>query len=228
MPTLEFGFLLFFFMFLTIYLFGYFIIFPKRTPEFRFESCSCLISLFHVAPAVITGAIAFFFAGDRAFAFLSDPNLMATNTALQNTVLDFSMAFLVADLLLHYAATFSGAATDKLLYKRHVSTLFLIVTCRHLVLHWAFAVPVLLFLAEVANMSQNLLILAGVRRRKDFFSAWVNRSFTTVRSSMCWVTLWAMAIYASIAGIYASWKQLRVEGEKGKPENLKKQQEMKS
>ncbi|XP_057437457.1 TLC domain-containing protein At5g14285-like [Lotus japonicus] len=219
----------FFSMFLTIYLFGYFIIFRNRSPEIRSESCSCLISLFHGTPAVILGVTA-----------ITNSGFAAANTALQNTVLDFSTAYFVTDLL-HYVA-FSATA-DALFVAHHLATLFVVVTCRHAVSHGAFAVLMLLVLAEVTSLCQNIWTLAGARRREDPFAAKVYDAisppfyavYSVVRGLVgpyfvyrmvafyagggarglvpawvwvSWVVVVVMAIGGSIMWIYSLWLQL--------------------
>lgn len=149
----------FFFMFLSIYLIGYLIVFRNRNPNIRSEFSSCLISLFHGTPAAILGAAAIFADANRGFA--------AANTPFQKTVLDYSTAYFVTDLL-HYVVFFPA---DVLFIAHHAATLFVIVTCRHVVSHGAFAVVVLLVLAEVTSMCQNVWTLAGACRKEEPFAA---------------------------------------------------------
>ncbi|XP_061345975.1 TLC domain-containing protein At5g14285 [Gastrolobium bilobum] len=149
----------FFFMFLTIYLIGYFIIFPNWSPKNRPELSSCLISLFHGTPAVFLAAAA----------ILGDPNrgFAAANTSFQKVVMDYSIAYFLMDML-HYIVFFPN---DVLFIAHHLATLFVILTCRHVVSHGAFAVLVLLVLAEVTSACQNVWTIAGVRRREDPLAA---------------------------------------------------------
>lgn len=146
-------------MFLSIYLIGYFIVFRNRTLKNRSEFSSCLISLFHGTPAAILGATAVFADSNRGFA--------AVNTDFQKTVLDYSIAYFITDLL-HYVVFFPS---DVLFIAHHLATLFVIVTCRHVVSHGAFSVVVLLALAEVTSLCQNIWTLAGACRREDLFAA---------------------------------------------------------
>ncbi|MCI69720.1 oxidoreductase aldo/keto reductase family, partial [Trifolium medium] len=81
------------------------------------------------------GAIAIFSDTNRGFA--------AANTSFQLTVLDYSIAYFVTDLL-HYIVFFPS---DVLFIAHHLATLFVIFTCRHVVSHGAFSVVVLLVLA---------------------------------------------------------------------------------
>ncbi|CAJ2677268.1 unnamed protein product [Trifolium pratense] len=149
----------FFIFFLSIYLIGYFIVFRNKNPKIRSEFSSCLISLFHGTPAAIFGAIAIFSDTNRGFA--------AANTSFQKTVLDYSIAYFVTDLL-HYIVFFPS---DVLFIAHHLATLFVIVTCRHVVSHGAFSVVVLLVLAEVTSLCQNTWTLAGACRKEDRFAA---------------------------------------------------------
>ncbi|KAK7260622.1 hypothetical protein RIF29_26832 [Crotalaria pallida] len=149
----------FFFMFLTIYLIGYFFVFRNWSPKIRPESASCLISLFHGTPAVILGSSA----------ILSDPNrgFASQNTPFQKLILDYSIAYFLMDLV-HYLVFFPG---DVLFIAHHLATLFVIATCRHAVSHGAFAVIVLLILAEVTSACQNAWTLAAARRSEDHVAA---------------------------------------------------------
>lgn len=149
----------FFFFFLAIYLIGYSILFRNKNPKIRSEFSSCLISLFHGTPAAIFGAISIF----------SDPNsgFASLNTAFQKTVLDYSIAYFVTDLL-HYVVFFPS---DVLFIAHHLATLFVIVTCRHVVSHGAFSVVVLLVLAEVTSACQNTWTLTGACRKENRFAA---------------------------------------------------------
>ncbi|XP_058731625.1 TLC domain-containing protein At5g14285 isoform X3 [Vicia villosa] len=149
----------FFFFFLSIYLFGYLFLFRNKNPKIRTEFSSCLISLFHGTPAAILGAIALFSDPNRGFA--------ASNTSFQKTVLDYSIAYFVTDLL-HYVVFIPG---DVLFIAHHLATLFVIVTCRYVVSHGAFSVVVLLVLAEVTSACQNTWTLAGACRLENRFAA---------------------------------------------------------
>ncbi|KAH1076917.1 hypothetical protein AAZX31_19G075800 [Glycine max] len=145
----------FFIMFLSIYLIGYFLIFRKQTPKIRPEFSSCLISLFHGTPAAILGFAALLSDSHRGFA--------APNTAFQKLVLDYSAAYFLTDLL-HYVFFYPS---DVLYIAHHVATLFVVLTCRHAVSHGAFAVLVLLVLAEVTSACQNAWTIAGARKGED-------------------------------------------------------------
>ncbi|PRQ54176.1 putative TRAM/LAG1/CLN8 domain-containing protein [Rosa chinensis] len=145
--------------FLTVYLIAYFLVFRSWSPKIRPEASSCLISLAHGTPAV-------FFS---SFAILSDPStgFAAPNTRLQNSVLDFSVAYFLMDLL-HYLLFFPG---DVLFIGHHLATLFVFLTCRYVASRGAFAVLTLLILAEVTSLCQNVWTLANARRRDVEFAA---------------------------------------------------------
>uniref|UniRef100_A0A5B6YTE0 TLC domain-containing protein n=1 Tax=Davidia involucrata TaxID=16924 RepID=A0A5B6YTE0_DAVIN len=147
-PTLP----LFFTMFLLIYIIAFFIVFRNWSPKLRPEASSCLISLAHGTPAV-------FFA---SHAIYSDPNrgFASINTKNQNSVLDYSIAYFLMDLC-HYLIFYPN---DMLFIGHHLATLFVFVTCRYLVFHGAYAILVLLVLAEVTSFFQNTWTLAGARR----------------------------------------------------------------
>ncbi|KAF7129903.1 hypothetical protein RHSIM_Rhsim10G0010000 [Rhododendron simsii] len=150
---------IFFTQFLIIYLIAHFIVFKKWPPKFRPEAASCLISLAHGTPAA--------FLAYRAI--LSHPNssFSSINTDSQNTVLDYSIAYFLMDLV-HYLVFYPS---DMLFIGHHLATLFVFVTCRYVVHHGAFAILVLLVLAEVTSLCQNTWTLARARRDDSEFAA---------------------------------------------------------
>ncbi|XP_077211907.1 TLC domain-containing protein At5g14285-like [Tasmannia lanceolata] len=143
---------LFFSAFILIYLIGYFVVFRNWSPKHRPEASSCFISLAHGTPAALMAI----------FAIVAQPNhgFASPNTDFQNMVLDFSIAYFFVDLL-HYIFFFPS---DFLFIGHHLATLFVFVTCRYLVFHGAFAILVLLVLAEVTSFCQNTWTLANSRR----------------------------------------------------------------
>ncbi|KAL0924499.1 hypothetical protein M5K25_005332 [Dendrobium thyrsiflorum] len=142
----------FFSMFSVIYLIAYFLVFRNWNPKQRPDATSCLISLAHGTPAVVLALSALF--ENPAIGFASE------NSKSQNLALDFSIAYFTVDLL-HYLVLLPS---DVLFIAHHLATLFVFVTCRYLVLHGAFAILVLLVLAEVTSACQNIWTLAGLRR----------------------------------------------------------------
>jgi hypothetical protein len=62
---------------------------------------------------------------------------------------------------IHYLAFLPG---DVLFIAHHLATLFVFLTCRYLVRHGAYALLVLLVLAEVTSLLQNVWMLAGIWR----------------------------------------------------------------
>ncbi|KAF5457353.1 hypothetical protein F2P56_021461 [Juglans regia] len=151
--------LLFFFMFFTIYLVAYFIVFRNWSPNIRPESSSCFISLAHGTPAVLLSTFSILADSNRGFA--------SPNTDPQNLVLDFSIAYFLMDLL-HYIVFFPK---DVLFIAHHLATLFVFVTCRYLVSHGAYAILVLLILAELTSACQNAWTLANARKNDVAFAA---------------------------------------------------------
>ncbi|KAJ0229531.1 TLC domain-containing protein [Hirschfeldia incana] len=145
---------LFFSLFLTIYLIAYLIVFRNWKPLIRPEASSCLISIFHGTPAVVLASRALSSSSTSRLSFSS------ANTASQNTVLDFSVAYFLTDLL-HYILFYPS---DVLFIGHHLATLFVFLTCRFLVSHGACAILGLLILAEVTSACQNAWTLAGARR----------------------------------------------------------------
>ncbi|KAL6552912.1 hypothetical protein OROGR_006754 [Orobanche gracilis] len=143
---------LFFTLYFILYLVAYFILFRTWARNLRPEASSCVISLAHGTPAVFLAC----------FAILSDPawDFHSPNTPLQNLVLDYSIAYFLMDLV-HYLVF---NPTDVLFICHHLATLFVFVTCRYMVYHGAFAILVLLTLAEATSLCQNVWTLACARR----------------------------------------------------------------
>ncbi|WVZ72425.1 hypothetical protein U9M48_020889 [Paspalum notatum var. saurae] len=141
-------------MYAAIYCVGQLVLFRRWPPRQRLDGASCLISLFHGTPAALAaaGAILALPVGGRSFA--------APNARLHGHVLDYSVAYFTMDLL-HYLAFLPG---DVLFIAHHLATLFVFLTCRYLVRHGAYALLVLLFLAEVTSLLQNAWTLAGIWR----------------------------------------------------------------
>ncbi|KAM7267260.1 hypothetical protein ACFE04_009426 [Oxalis oulophora] len=142
----------FFTLFILIYIISYFIIFKSWTPQTRPEASSCIISLFHSTPAVILSV--------NAVTSAVNPTFSSPNTAMQNTVLDYSISYFLTDLM-HYLIFYPN---DVLFIGHHVATLFVFVTCRYVTSHGACAILGLLFLAEVTSACQNAWTLAGLRK----------------------------------------------------------------
>ncbi|KAK5802601.1 TLC domain-containing protein At5g14285 [Gossypium arboreum] len=150
---------LFFSMFLILYSIAYSIVFRNWSPKIRPEACSCFISLFHGTPAVFLATFAIFSDQNRGF---SSPN-----TKTQNLVLDYSIAYFLTDLL-HYLVFFP---TDVLFIGHHLATLFVFITCRHVVFHGSYAILTLLILAEGTSFCQNVWTLASARRHDNQLAA---------------------------------------------------------
>jgi hypothetical protein len=153
-PNLPF----FFTVYLIIYLIARFIVFRNWSSQQRPEASSCLISLAHGTPAVFLAT----------HAILSDPirGFASVNTNYQNLVLDYSIAYFLMDLC-HYLIFYPS---DVLFIGHHLATLFVFITCRYLVFHGAFAILVLLILAEVTSFCQNTWTLANARREDSDFA----------------------------------------------------------
>ncbi|CAI9752592.1 unnamed protein product [Fraxinus pennsylvanica] len=151
--------LLFFIMYFILYLNAYFILFRTWTRKLRPEASSCIISLAHGTPAVILAS----------YAILSDPtrNFDSPNTSFQNLVLEYSIAYFLMDLL-HYLVFYPR---DMLFIGHHMCTLFVFMTCRYVVFHGAYAILMLLILAEITSLCQNVWTLASARRSDVKFAA---------------------------------------------------------
>ncbi|EXC31368.1 hypothetical protein L484_017649 [Morus notabilis] len=152
---------LFLCMFVFIYLLARFVVFRNWSPKTRPEASSCLISLAHGTPAVFLAARAIILDPTARRRFASP------NTAFQNLVLDYSVAYFLTDLV-HYLVFFPS---DVLFIGHHLATLFVFLTCRHVVSHGASAVLSLLILAEVTSFCQNAWTLSAARRNDVVFAA---------------------------------------------------------
>ncbi|XP_051120617.1 TLC domain-containing protein At5g14285 [Andrographis paniculata] len=150
---------LFFAAYFILYLTAYFVIFRNWNRKLRPEAASCAISLAHGTPAA--------FLAFRAI--MADParDFHSPNTPFQTLLLDYSIAYFLMDLL-HYLIFYPR---DVLFIGHHLATLFVFLTCRYLVYHGAFAILVLLILAEVTSLCQNVWTLAGARRADSKFAA---------------------------------------------------------
>ncbi|KAK9934438.1 hypothetical protein M0R45_021583 [Rubus argutus] len=173
-PTL----LTFFTMFLLIYLFARFVLFRSWGPKHRPEASSCIISLAHSTPAV--------FMAIHAIIHSQTPSTFASpNTSFENTVLEYSIAYFLVDLL-HYLVFFPS---DVLFILHHLATLYVFSTCRYVVHHGAYAIIVLLFLAEITSGCQNVWTLASFRKADsaaaaklyDFLSPWFYAFYSVFR-----------------------------------------------
>ncbi|CAK9138547.1 unnamed protein product [Ilex paraguariensis] len=155
LPTLP----LFISMYLIVYLTAYFIIFRKWNHKLRPEASSCAISLAHGTPAVFLASQSILSYPNRSFD--------SKNTGYQNLVLDYSIAYFLMDLF-HYLMFYPS---DILFIGHHLATLFVFITCRYVVFHGAYAILVLLILAEVTSFCQNAWTLAGARRKDLDYAA---------------------------------------------------------
>ncbi|KAB1211786.1 hypothetical protein CJ030_MR6G025605 [Morella rubra] len=150
---------LFFSMFFSIYIIGYFVVFRNWSPKTRPEASSCFISLAHGTPALCLAANSLLADSNRSFA--------SPNTKQQNLVLEYSIAYFLMDLV-HYIIFFPD---DVLFIAHHLATLFVSLTCRYLVYHGAYAILVLLILAEITSACQNAWTLASARKNDVAFAA---------------------------------------------------------
>lgn len=143
----------FFIFFLFLYLFAYFVVFGNWGPKHQAEASSCLISLGHGTPAVLLAIY--------GLTHTQAPSTLASpNTTFQNMVLEFSIAYFILDLL-HYMIFFPS---DVLFILHHLATLYVFITCRYVVCHGAYALLVLLVLAEVTSCCQNVWSLTSFRK----------------------------------------------------------------
>lgn len=161
-PSLQ-NLIFFFSIYLTIYLIAHFIVFKNWSSKLRPEAASCLISYAHGTPAVFLAISAIFSDPNRGFASI--------NTYFQTLVLDYSIAYFLMDLT-HYLIFYPS---DVLFIAHHLATLFVFMTCRFLVFHGAYAILMLLIIAEVTSFCQNTWTLACARKGDSQFAVKVFR-----------------------------------------------------
>ncbi|XP_042375157.1 TLC domain-containing protein At5g14285-like [Zingiber officinale] len=151
-------------VFCALYMLGYFAVFNNWSPKYRPDGSSCFMSLCHGTPAVLLAAAAILQQPVRSFA--------SPNTDFQNLVLDFSVGYFTVDLL-HYLIFMPS---EYLFIAHHLATLFVFITCRYIAQHGAFALLVLLVLAEVTSACQNVWTLAGLRRAESPTAARIHKN----------------------------------------------------
>lgn len=228
---------IFFPAFIAMYLFGYFVVFSRWSLKCRPEASSCFISLLHGTPAAFMATFAIDSQSQPGFVsptayfqklislfrdiitidFQSQAGFGSPNTNFRNLILDFSMSYFLADLV-HYIVFFPN---DLLFIGHHLATLFVFFTCRYLVSHGAFAILVLLVLAEVTSFCQNMWTLANTRKADSPTAAKVynlfylpfNVLYTLVRGIFGPLFVYKMGVYylSGVADdviprwIYLSW-----------------------
>ncbi|KAK6913018.1 hypothetical protein RJ641_022619 [Dillenia turbinata] len=180
-------------MFLFLYTIGYFVVFRSWDSKIRPEASSCFISFFHGTPVVFLAALSLLSSDCQ------NPNFASPNTPLQNLTLEFSISYFLADLV-HFLIF---NPTDFLFIGHHLATLFVIITCRFLVLHGASAILVLLILAEVTSFCQNTWTLASARRKDvvraeelyDFLSPPFYAFYSVVRGFLAPLFVYQMGVF---------------------------------
>ncbi|XP_073291912.1 TLC domain-containing protein At5g14285-like [Primulina huaijiensis] len=191
---------LFLIMYFIIYLTAFFIFFWARAPDLRPKASSCSISLAHGTPAVFLSS----------YVILSDPSIhFHSPNSLQNLVLEYSIAYFLMDLL--HPLVFSS--TDVLYIDHHLCTLFVFLICRYVAYHGAFAILVLLILAEVTSFCQNLWTLAGARRSDlkfaamlyDFLSPPFYAFYTIIRGFLASYFVYQMLVRGAGHGAIPQW-----------------------
>ncbi|GFY87345.1 DNA-binding storekeeper-like protein [Actinidia rufa] len=165
---------------------------PPLVPKLRPEAASCFISLLHGTPAVLFASLS----------ILSDPSrgFASPNTDPQDSALDYSIAYFSMDLV-HYLIFYPS---DLLFIGHHLATLFVFVTCRYLVAHGAFAILVLLILAEVTSFCQNTWTLASARRgdlevaRESMIRFYLSGAADHVIPRWVWIS-WVVVVVSAIS-----------------------------
>ncbi|KNA16146.1 hypothetical protein SOVF_091820 [Spinacia oleracea] len=199
-------------------------IFENWGPKHRYDACSCLLSFFHGTPSVILAVFALFLVKNTEKNQEIPTVFASENTPFQNLVLEFSTSYFIMDLL-HY---FIFNPHDVLFIAHHLATLFTLLTCRFMVNHGAFAILVILVLAEVTSPLQNVWSLARLRKSDfraakkvyDFLSPGFYTFYTAVRGVFAPLFVIKMGfVYASGAAnsviprwVWGSWMLLTVSG----------------
>ncbi|XP_073316117.1 TLC domain-containing protein At5g14285-like [Primulina huaijiensis] len=143
--------------FILVYLLGYFIIFKNWGKLYRAEASSCLMSLAHGNPAFVSSIFSILLSQNS----VTQIEFASPNTAFQNSVLEYSIAYFLLDLL-HYIFL---VPSDVLFIVHHLATLYVFITCRYVFGVGAVAILGILVLAEATTTCQNTWSLA--RYRKD-------------------------------------------------------------
>ncbi|KAK9689856.1 hypothetical protein RND81_09G086200 [Saponaria officinalis] len=158
----------FFLFFIIIYVISH-KIFKNWSPKLKYEACSCFLSLFHGTPSVILSISALFsMIINNSTQNPKNPSYFAAkNTNFQNFALDFSTGYFIMDLI-HYLVF---KPDDVLFIAHHLATLFVLLTCRFLVNHGAFPILIILVVAEITSLCQNVWSLARLRKNDLNFAA---------------------------------------------------------
>lgn len=201
----------FFIFFAFIYVIAH-KIFQNWGPKHRYDACSCLLSLFHGTPSVILALFALFLTTNTQNSENTITVFASRNTPFQNLVLEFSTSYFIMDLF-HYIVF---NPSDVTFIAHHLATLFALSTCRFVVNHGAFAILVILVLAEVTSPLQNVWSLARLRKTDfrvakelyDLLSPGFYTFYTVVRGVFAPLFVMKMGfVYASgaVNGVIPRW-----------------------
>lgn len=192
--------LLFLATFPAIYLLSYHTLFKRWPPKFRPEAASCAISFFHGTPAFLLSSFSLLHHRHNSSA-------SSANTALQNTLLEFSLSYFITDLV-NYLIFYPS---DLVFVGHHLATLFVLSTCRYLVGHGAPAVLLLLAVAECTSALQNTWTLVAARRLEDARAAKV---YGALRVPFYTVYSVARGVVGPVV-VYRMWVMFHVGGGDG-------------
>ncbi|KAL0336010.1 UNVERIFIED_CONTAM: TLC domain-containing protein [Sesamum radiatum] len=142
--------------FIFTYILGYFIIFKNWNNKYRSEAASCLMSLAHGTPALVLSILSIL----QSQKSISQLDFTSPNTALQNLVLEHSIAYFLMDLF-HYMVLIPS---DVLFIAHHVASLYVLTTCRYLFGHGAVAIWASLFWLRLQTSCQNTWSLSRYRK----------------------------------------------------------------
>lgn len=150
------------------------------------------MSLAHGTPAVIMATRALLDGQTRG-------SFASLNSVLDNTVLEYSMAYFLMDLL-HYMVFFPR---DILFILHHLATLYVLATCRYMVYCGAYGILILLVLAEITSPCQNAWSIASFRkadvpaaaRLYEFLSPPFYTFYSVVRGILGPICLFKMGVF---------------------------------
>ncbi|BFI06029.1 hypothetical protein MPTK1_1g28710 [Marchantia polymorpha subsp. ruderalis] len=139
------------YVFIAVYLFGYFVVFRNWKGRPRYDAASCGISLLHGTLVAVLAA---------RDLWTAEWKLDAPNTDMQNKIMEYSMAYFIVDLINYMYA----APDDFLFIGHHIATFTYMYTCHYITGHGATSVMCLIAAGEATSPVQNVWTLARMAR----------------------------------------------------------------
>lgn len=183
-------------VFSAIYVLGYYwwVGGWRTRTKARHEAASCFMSLLHCSATTLL-------TGWNVAVTLQEHDkgpwqqlLRAPNTPFQNTVMEFSIAYFVVDLM-HYVLF---VPEEALFVLHHVATSTYMLSCRYYTAHGGLSVMSLLGLAESTGFLQNLWFLsflAGATRSFRLLDPIFLTFFTFVRGILGPLLTWRLCAF---------------------------------